>query len=261
MKSPRLKAERLVKSFRRRRILNGISLGLDCGEVVGLLGPNGAGKTTTFRILTGLITPDEGSVILDGEDVTAMPFYARARLGLGYLPQESSVFRGLTVEKNLLSVLECKLDDRRKRNEVCRRLIEEFGLEAVRLSPAHSLSGGERRRLEIARALACEPRLMLLDEPLTGIDPKTVSEVRSFVRRLRGMGIGILITDHNVRDALAICDRAYIVSGGELIASGAPSEIVSSEAARSAYFGDDFAIGLDRPAGIAPAPASAGKGD
>ncbi|MDW8368911.1 MAG: LPS export ABC transporter ATP-binding protein [Geminicoccaceae bacterium] len=237
-----LGCEAVSKSYKGRRVLDSVSLQVAPGEAVGLLGPNGAGKTTCFYILTGLVAPDSGRVLLDGREVTGLPMYRRARLGVGYLPQEASIFRGLTVEENILAVLELHEPDRVRRRERLERLLEEFGLAPLRRSSALALSGGERRRAEIARALAAEPRYMLLDEPLAGIDPINVGEIRALVAHLKERGIGVLITDHNVRDTLAIIDRAYILHEGRLLREGAPAEIVADPVVRRVYLGDRFSL-------------------
>ncbi len=237
-----LGCEAVSKSYKGRRVLDSVTLHVVPGEAVGLLGPNGAGKTTSFYILTGLIAPDSGRVLLDGTDVTRLPMYRRARLGVGYLPQEASIFRGLTVEENLAAVLELHEPSRATRARRLELLLEEFGLARLRRSSALALSGGERRRVEIARALAAEPRYMLLDEPLAGIDPINVGEIRALVAHLKERGIGVLITDHNVRDTLAIIDRAYILHEGRLLREGTPSEIVADPLVRRVYLGDRFSL-------------------
>mgnify|MGYP001024865885 CR=1 FL=1 len=237
-----LGCEAVSKSYKGRRVLDSVTLHVAPGEAVGLLGPNGAGKTTSFYVLTGLIAPDSGRVLLDGADVTDLPMYRRARLGVGYLPQEASIFRGLTVEENLLAVLELHEPSRIERLRRLEALLEEFGLSRLRRSSALALSGGERRRVEIARALASRPRYMLLDEPLAGIDPINVAEIRALVAHLKERGIGVLITDHNVRDTLAIVDRAYILHEGRLLREGTPAEIVADPVVRRVYLGDRFAL-------------------
>jgi lipopolysaccharide export system ATP-binding protein len=239
----RLAAEGLIKRYRGRAVVNGVNLHVDEGEVVGLLGPNGAGKTTCFYMLVGLIAADGGRVILGGEDVTARPMHTRARRGLGYLAQEPSVFRRLTVAQNLLAVLETRRGlSRSQREELCDDLLREFGLSRLKESQAISLSGGERRRLEIARALAVEPRFILLDEPFAGVDPISVVDIQRIVEQLAERNIGILITDHNVRETLAICDRAYIISEGAVLAQGGPSEILANDEVRSVYLGQHFRL-------------------
>jgi lipopolysaccharide export system ATP-binding protein len=238
----RLEAAGLVKSYRGRTVVRNVSLGLARGEVVGLLGPNGAGKTTVFYMITGLVRADAGRITLAGEDVTHLPMYRRARLGIGYLPQEASIFRGLTVEANIRAVLEIAEPDRRRRAADLEALLDEFGLHRVRRSPAIALSGGERRRVEIARALASRPDFMLLDEPFAGIDPIAVGDIQALVRHLRERGIGVLITDHNVRETLGLIDRAYIIHAGQVLMEGGPDEIVASDEVRRLYLGDEFRL-------------------
>ena len=233
---PGLVAENLGKQFKRRPVLRGVSLSLRRGEAVGLLGPNGAGKTT------GLIRADSGSVMLDGVDITDLPMYRRARLGIGYLPQEASIFRGLSVEQNIRAVLEVVEPDRDRRESRLDELLGEFSIAHLRRAPAIALSGGERRRVEIARALASHPNFILLDEPLAGIDPIAVGEIRNLVSHLKDRGIGVLITDHNVRETLDIVDRAYILHGGEVLREGSPSEIVLDENVRRVYLGERFTL-------------------
>lgn len=246
---PRLVAEQtgLVvvqagKSFRRRPVVRGVSLQVRRGEVVGLLGPNGAGKTTCFYMITGLIPVDTGSIFLDGHDITALPMYRRARLGIGYLPQEASIFRGLTVEQNIMAVAELVERDGQKRRQLVDDLLAEFAIEHLRRAPALALSGGERRRVEIARALATQPSFMLLDEPFAGIDPIAIGEIRKLVHHLKERGIGVLITDHNVRETLDIIDRAYIIHDGEVMTEGTPREIVSNMDVRRVYLGEKFSL-------------------
>ncbi len=240
--NPGLAAVELGKSFRKRPVLRSISLNVRRGEAVGLLGPNGAGKTTCFYMITGLLRPDYGWITLDGQDITDLPMYRRARLGIGYLPQEASIFRGLTVEKNIRAVLEVVESDRSKREAILDELLAEFSITHLRRTPALALSGGERRRVEIARALASRPSFMLLDEPLAGIDPIAVAEIRDLVSHLKHRGIGVLITDHNVRDTLEIIDRAYIIHGGQVLMEGPPDEIVASEDVRRVYLGESFTM-------------------
>jgi lipopolysaccharide export system ATP-binding protein len=237
-----LTAVGLVKTFGKRRVVNDVSIGLRRGEAVGLLGPNGAGKTTAFYMIVGLIKADAGAIELDGHDVTSLPMYRRARLGIGYLPQEPSIFRGLTVENNIRSVLEAVEPDRAKREEELDRLLDEFSIERIRKSPAIALSGGERRRVEIARALATRPSFMLLDEPFAGIDPIAVGDIQELVRHLTRRGIGVLITDHNVRETLGLVDRAYIVHSGSILMEGDPDEIVRNEKVRRVYLGEEFRL-------------------
>lgn len=238
-----LAADNLSKGFRQRQVVRGVSLEVVSGQVVGLLGPNGAGKTTSFYMLAGLIPADGGRVILDGHDITELPMHARARLGLGYLPQEPSVFRRLTVAQNLQAVLETRRDldpfAQAARGEA---LLGELGIAHLHDSPALALSGGERRRLEIARALAVEPRFMLLDEPFAGVDPIAVNEIKKIVTHLRERDIGVLITDHNVRETLDICDCAYIINQGQVIAHGTPWELLENQQVRAVYLGENFSL-------------------
>lgn len=237
-----LVAENLGKSYHKRPVLRDVSLGVERGEAVGLLGPNGAGKTTCFYLITGLITADSGTISLDGDDITELPMYRRARMGIGYLPQEASIFRGMTVEANIRAVLEVVEKNRELREHMLDELLAEFSISHLRRAPALALSGGERRRVEIARALASRPSFMLLDEPLAGIDPIAVGEIRELVSHLKDRGIGVLITDHNVRETLDIIDRAYILHEGTLMMEGAPSEIVAHEGVRRVYLGDRFQL-------------------
>jgi len=235
-----LVVERIVKTFGERQVVRGVSLRLRRGEVAGLLGPNGAGKTTCFYMITGLIPVDEGSILLDGRDITALPMYQRARMGLGYLPQEASIFRGMTVEENVLSVVEMREKEAGRAREMTQALLDELRISHLKTAPAGSLSGGERRRGEIARALASEPSFMLLDEPFAGIDPLAIADIRDVIGYLKGRGIGILITDHNVRETLDIIDRASIIHAGEVLFEGAPQEIVDNPEVRRVYLGDRF---------------------
>ncbi len=230
----------LGKSFRRRPVLRNVNIALERGEAVGLLGPNGAGKTTCFYLITGLIRPDVGTVMLDGEDITDLPMYRRARLGIGYLPQEASIFRGLTVEQNLRAVLEVAEKEPGVRETTIDSLLAEFSISHLRRAPALALSGGERRRVEIARALATGPNFVLLDEPLASIDPIAVADIRDLVAHLKDRGIGVLLTDHNVREALQIVDRAYILHEGNVLMEGAPDEIVNDVDVRRVYLGERF---------------------
>jgi len=232
----------LGKSFKRRPVLRGVDISVERGEVVGLLGPNGAGKTTCFYIITGLITADTGVVSLDGRDITDLPMYRRARLGIGYLPQEASIFRGLTVEQNIRAILEIAEPKPDLREAMLEALLAEFSITHLRRTPAAALSGGERRRCEIARALANQPHFILLDEPLAGIDPIAVGDIRDLVRHLKDRGIGVLITDHNVRETLDIVDRAYILHEGRLLMQGAPAEIVADVDVRRVFLGDRFSL-------------------
>jgi lipopolysaccharide export system ATP-binding protein len=264
---PLLEVQGLVKSYGRRRVVDGVDFQVDAGEVVGLLGPNGAGKTTSFRMTTGQITPNDGTVYFNGQDVTRLPMYMRARLGMGYLSQETSVFRKLTVEQNILAILEilpiCRSLGRKlmrqERWDRTNQILEQFGLGRVRKNNAARLSGGEKRRLEIARCLVCEPLLILLDEPFTGIDPITIADIRQIVRDLRNTGIGVLLTDHNVREALKITDRSYLIKDGTVRTQGTPHEIVCDPIAINEYLGqsfnDDFFL---RPQAGGAAPGLAG---
>ena len=237
-----LVVEGLVKSYKRRPVVRGVSLSLKRGEAVGLLGPNGAGKTTVFYMITGLIAADQGTISLDGADITHLPMYQRARLGVGYLPQESSIFRGLTVEENIRAVLELVEPEKAKRERVLRELLDEFSITHLRHSPAVSLSGGERRRVEIARALATAPKFMLLDEPFAGIDPIAIGDIRQMVRQLTARGIGVLITDHNVRETLELIDRALIIHEGKVLTEGTPHDIVNNADVRRYYLGAGFSM-------------------
>lgn len=230
------------KSFGSRQVVRGVSIYVRRGEAVGLLGPNGAGKTTVFYMITGLIKADRGAIELDGHDVTRLPMYQRARLGIGYLPQEASIFRGLTVEQNIRAVLEVVEPSRKKRERELDALLEEFTITRLRKSPSIALSGGERRRVEIARALATRPNYMLLDEPFAGIDPIAVGDIQQLVRHLTNRGIGVLITDHNVRETLGLTDRAYIVYAGQILTEGSPEEIVADPDVRRLYLGEEFRL-------------------
>jgi lipopolysaccharide export system ATP-binding protein len=240
LKDPLLYTEKLVKEYRQRRVVNGVSITVAAGEIVGLLGPNGAGKTTTFNMVVGVIRPDEGAVKFEGKEITGLPMHRRARLGIGYLTQEPSIFRKLTVEQNILAILEtCKM----KRQERAIRLkyfLEELELTPLAKSKAYTLSGGEKRRLEITRALVTSPKLLLLDEPFSGIDPIAVYEVQKIVRRLKERGLGILITDHNVRETLKLVDRAYLIHHGEVVYEGVGEQLVNDPKAREIYLGPDF---------------------
>ncbi len=238
-----LVAEHLSKQYRKRVVVRDVSLTIRSGEIVGLLGPNGAGKTTCFYMIVGLVPMDSGRIALDGRDVSGLAMHARARLGVGYLPQEPSVFRQLTVQDNLLAILETRRDlSLSGRMELLERLLKELNIEARRAALGISLSGGERRRVEIARALATEPRFILLDEPFAGVDPISVLEIQSLVRHLQGLGIGVLITDHNVRETLKICDRAYILNDGQVLTAGTPGEILYNEDVKRVYLGADFRL-------------------
>ena len=236
-----LTAELVKKTYKRRMVVKGVSLSVRRGESVGLLGPNGAGKTTCFYMITGLVPVDTGRIWVDGNDVTRLPMYRRARLGIGYLPQEQSIFRGLTVEQNIMAVLELVEPSRARRREQLDSLLEEFRITRLRKSPSIALSGGERRRCEIARALATRPSFMLLDEPFAGIDPIAVGDIQQLVRQLTERGIGVLITDHNVRETLKLIDRAYIIYDGQVLTQGKPSEIIANDEVRRVYLGDMFA--------------------
>lgn len=237
-----LEAIKLEKSYRKKKVLDQISLCVSKGEIVGLLGPNGAGKTTTFSLILGLIPQDSGQVILDGEDITGFPMYIRARKGLCLLPQEPSAFRKLSVEDNLFSIVETNRNNHPNGKGEIQRIMEEFGLQELAEAKAYTLSGGERRRLEIARALLTTPRFILLDEPFTGIDPLAILDLQDIIHTLRNRGIGILITDHSVREALKITDRAYIIDGGKILEEGTPQELVDSEEVRKSYLGEDFSL-------------------
>jgi lipopolysaccharide export system ATP-binding protein len=240
-----LKVRGLVKSYGRRRVVDGVDFEVNSGEIVGLLGPNGAGKTTTFRMACGMIDPDAGRVTLGGHDVTIWPMYRRAKEGgMGYLAQESSVFRKLSVQKNLLGVMEMLGMNRKVRNRRAEQLMEQFGITHLRRSRALSLSGGERRRLEIARALVSEPQIILLDEPFTGIDPVTIDSIQAIIRDLRDRGIAILITDHQVRETLEITDRSYVIRAGQVLCHGRPREVLNHPEARKHYFGEGMQVSL-----------------
>ncbi|MBB3877689.1 lipopolysaccharide export system ATP-binding protein [Sphingomonas pseudosanguinis] len=232
----------IAKSYDKRVVLTDVSVSVGRGEVIGLLGPNGAGKTTCFYSVMGLVKPDSGRIMLDGEDITGLPMYRRAILGLGYLPQETSIFRGLSIEKNISTVLELAEPDPAERARKLDRLLEEFGLTRLRAAPAMALSGGERRRAEIARALAADPSIMLLDEPFAGIDPISIADIRDLVKDLKSRDIGVLITDHNVRETLDIVDRAYIIYDGRVLFTGSPEELVADANVRRLYLGEGFSL-------------------
>jgi len=239
----RLLADNLQKRYKERSVVKGISLHIDAGETVGLLGPNGAGKTTTFYMIVGLVKPNGGSISLDDHNITKLPMHARARLGVGYLPQEASVFRKLTVADNIMAILETRKDlNSQQRADALDQLLEELHIPHIRDSLGVSLSGGERRRVEIARALAANPRFILLDEPFAGVDPISVIDIQKIVEHLTSRGIGVLITDHSVRETLGICDRAYIVSNGQVIAQGSPEEVMADEQVKRVYLGDNFRL-------------------
>ena len=235
-------ATNVGKTYRKRPVVRNVTLNVRRGEAVGLLGPNGAGKTTTFYMIVGLVRPDTGSISLDGADITGLPMYRRAQLGIGYLPQEASVFRGLNVEQNIMAALEVVEADRDRRGLMLDELLAEFGIAHLRRTPALALSGGERRRVEIARALATQPSYILLDEPLAGIDPIAVGEIRDLVSHLKDRGIGVLITDHNVRETLEIIDRAYILHDGQVLMEGRPDEVVANAEVRRVYLGEKFSL-------------------
>ena len=237
-----LKVNNICKSYGKKLVVNNLSLEINQGEIVGLLGPNGAGKTTTFHIIIGLLKPQKGSVSLNGKDITHLPIYKRARLGMGYLPQEPSIFRKLTVEENIMAILETLKISKQERKQRLKELLKKLELESLAKSKAFILSGGERRRLEITRALVISPSFLLLDEPFSGIDPITVSEIKTIIKKLSDDGLGILLTDHNVRETLAITDRAYIVSQGEVLIHGAAQELVENERARKIYLGEEFKL-------------------
>ncbi|HEY1992059.1 MAG TPA: LPS export ABC transporter ATP-binding protein [Gammaproteobacteria bacterium] len=238
-----LRAENLIKRYRRREVVRGVSLGLEQGEVVGLLGPNGAGKTTSFYMIVGLVPADGGSIVLNGNDITKLPVHARARRGLGYLPQEASVFRKLTVEDNILAILETRGDlSRKHRRQRLEELLEELHISHIRDGLGISLSGGERRRVEIARALAADPAFMLLDEPFAGVDPISVIDIQRIIEHLKSRNIGVLVTDHNVRETLGICSRAYIINAGQVIAEGTPDSILANQEVRQVYLGENFRL-------------------
>lgn len=237
-----LSAQHLSKSYKNRPVLRDVSIQVEQGEAVGLLGPNGAGKTTCFYIITGLIPPDGGSISIDGQDITTLPMYRRSRLGVGYLPQEASIFRGLSVEENIRGVIQTQPLNKEDQETLLEDLLVEFSISHLRRTPAIALSGGERRRVEIARALASRPNFILLDEPLAGIDPIAVNDIRNLIGYLKTRGIGVLITDHNVRDTLGIVDRAYILHDGKVLTEGTPEQIVQSDDVRRVYLGEGFSL-------------------
>ncbi|WP_373780258.1 LPS export ABC transporter ATP-binding protein [Neisseria dentiae] len=240
MSQSRLNVQNLQKTFKKRQVVKNFSLEIESGEVVGLLGPKGAGKTTSFYMIVGLIAADAGSVELDGQEIRHLPIHERARLGLGYLPQEASIFRKMTVEQNIRAILEIRLKDKSEIDAELEKLLADLNIERLRNNPAPSLSGGERRRVEIARVLAMQPRFILLDEPFAGVDPIAVIDIQKIIGFLKTRGIGVLITDHNVRETLRICDRAYIISDGTVLASGHPEELVNNEQVRAVYLGENF---------------------
>ena len=237
-----LQVSHLRKSYRKKLVIRDFSMELSRGEVVALLGPNGSGKTTTFYTIAGLVTPEGGTVVLDGSEITTLPMYRRAQMGIGYLPQEMSIFRGLSVQDNILAILDITEKDHHKRRERLEELLSEFSIEHLRRAPALALSGGERRRVEIARALAANPKYLLLDEPFAGVDPISVGDIRNLVADLKNRGIGVLITDHNVRETLEIVDRAYILHDGQVLMSGTPQDVVQNENVRRVYLGENFRI-------------------
>ena len=236
----RLVVQNLQKSFKKRQVVKSFSLEIESGEVIGLLGPNGAGKTTSFYMIVGLIAADAGSVTLDGQELRHLPIHERARLGVGYLPQEASIFRKMTVEQNIRAILEISTKDKSSIDGEVEKLLADLNIGHLRHNPAPSLSGGERRRVEIARVLAMQPRFILLDEPFAGVDPIAVIDIQKIIDFLKSRGIGVLITDHNVRETLSICDRAYIISDGTVLASGKPDDLVNNEQVRSVYLGENF---------------------
>jgi len=237
-----LRIDNLRKSYKKKVVIRDVSMKLERGEVIALLGPNGSGKTTSFYAIAGLVYPEGGTVSIDGRDVTNLPMYRRAKLGIGYLPQEMSIFRGMSVEDNIASILDISLKNRQKRRERLEELLSEFSIEHLRSAPALALSGGERRRVEIARCLAADPKYLLLDEPFAGVDPISVGDIRHLVADLKKRGIGVLITDHNVRETLEIVDRAYILHDGQVLMSGTPDEVVQNENVRRVYLGENFKI-------------------
>lgn len=240
---PALIAEHLSKTYKKRTVVKDVSLRVEAGEIVGLLGPNGAGKTTSFYMIVGLVKGEVGKIILDDTDITSMPIHQRARLGVGYLPQEPSIFRKLTVEDNILAILELRRDLKKAdRKTELEKLLEEFNITHIRKNTGMSLSGGERRRVEIARALAINPKFILLDEPFAGVDPISVIDLKRFIRHLQTRGIGVLITDHNVRETLDVCERAYIVSDGEILCEGTPAEVLQNQQVRDVYLGESFSL-------------------
>jgi lipopolysaccharide export system ATP-binding protein len=238
-----LTATALAKSYKGRQVVKNVSLSVEAGSIVGLLGPNGAGKTTSFYMIVGLVPSDKGKVTIDDEDITLLPMHSRARMGIGYLPQESSIFRKLTVYQNLMAILETRKDlNKVQREQTLDALLDEFNIQHIRESQGMALSGGERRRVEIARALAANPKFILLDEPFAGVDPISVLDIKKIVEHLKGRGIGVLITDHNVRETLDVCEKAYIVSHGDLIASGTPEAVLADQTVRDVYLGDQFRL-------------------
>lgn len=239
----KLWAKQLAKNYKKRQVVKDVNVEVESGEVVGLLGPNGAGKTTTFYMIVGLVRCDHGNIGLNDTDLTRLPMHARAQRGVGYLPQEASVFRGLTVEENILAILQLRKDlDKSRQHDQCEKLLQDLQIEHIRSSKGYSLSGGERRRVEIARALAIEPHFILLDEPFAGVDPISVLEIQKLLKQLTERGIGLLITDHNVRETLGICTRAYILNQGEIIAEGTPEDLLTNQQVREVYLGEEFQL-------------------
>ncbi|TBR44784.1 LPS export ABC transporter ATP-binding protein [Marinomonas agarivorans] len=238
-----LEAQHLAKSYKKRRVVIDVSLAVESGQAVGLLGPNGAGKTTCFYMIVGMVANDEGNILIDGQPVTHLAMHARAQKGIGYLPQEASIFRKMSVEDNILSILETnKKRPKQEHKQRCEELLQEFNITHIRKSPGMALSGGERRRVEIARALAMDPKFILLDEPFAGVDPISVGDIKHIIKHLQDSGIGVLITDHNVRETLDICDKAYIVGNGHIIASGTAEDIIANEQVKKVYLGDNFRL-------------------
>ncbi|SON50657.1 LPS export ABC transporter ATP-binding protein [Vibrio tapetis] len=238
-----LKAEHLAKSYKKRKVVSDVSLQVKSGQIVGLLGPNGAGKTTSFYMIVGLVARDEGSISIDGQDISILPMHSRSRLGIGYLPQEASIFRKLSVEDNIMAVLETRSElSREERQDKLEDLLDEFHIQHIRTSNGMALSGGERRRVEIARALAANPKFILLDEPFAGVDPISVIDIKKIIQHLRDRGLGVLITDHNVRETLDVCEHAYIVSQGHLIADGTPEQVLNNEQVKRVYLGEQFRL-------------------
>ena len=238
-----LKAQHLAKSYKGRNVVKDVGLSVEAGSIVGLLGPNGAGKTTTFYMIVGLVPSDNGTISIDDEDITLLPMHSRARMGIGYLPQESSIFRKLTVYQNIMAILETRKElDKSGRESALESLLDEFNIQHIRDSQGMALSGGERRRVEIARALAANPKFILLDEPFAGVDPISVLDIKKIIQHLKNRGIGVLITDHNVRETLDVCETAYIVSHGELIASGSPESVLANQTVRDVYLGEQFKL-------------------
>ncbi|MCG9658815.1 LPS export ABC transporter ATP-binding protein [Vibrio mediterranei] len=238
-----LKAKHLAKSYKNRKVVSDVSLSVESGQIVGLLGPNGAGKTTSFYMIVGLVARDEGTITIDGEDISILPMHSRAKMGIGYLPQEASIFRKLSVENNIMAVLETRNEiTQEERQDKLEDLLDEFNIQHIRKSAGMALSGGERRRVEIARALAANPQFILLDEPFAGVDPISVIDIKKIIEHLRDRGLGVLITDHNVRETLDVCEKAYIVSQGHLIAEGSPEDVLNNEHVKQVYLGEQFRL-------------------